>query len=294
MIFTQEIQDLISPDLDLITKLAKVIENKLYDNGDRVRPDIALQTAAQSYKSLCLYYERLLSNLPDKPTPKTDVAVIIGVKNQYIFLDRAIYSLLIQTKPVEIIVVMNDKPLFPYIKNKYSRLGIRVEYEAQQSEAATKNTGLKLTNKEYVTFLNADDAFSKNTIELLYNYLIEHDLDYVTPHQRTLIENEIDTYISEINGADDIDYIKQNSTGSYWGVFTASLFKRSLFNGYEYKMDGTHSKYVDFDMGLRFLERNLKCQTLNTQCYLYSLHTHFSLNFENAMRFFHKTHQYLV
>lgn len=111
------------------------------------------------------------------------VSVIIPTYGRPDFLKRAVDSVLSQTyKRFEIIVVDDNSPESPFRKltedvmAQYSMNNvIYLKHPYNKNGAAARNTGLKVANGEYVTFLDDDDEMRPNRLEYLYNRLSSLD-----------------------------------------------------------------------------------------------------------------------
>lgn len=108
------------------------------------------------------------------------VSIIIPTYKRAKYIERAINSILQQTyKNIEIIIVDDNNPNtedrmnMQKIMKKYkndSRI-IYLMHDKNRNGAAARNTGLRKAKGEYVTFLDDDDYFLKNRIEILVNEL---------------------------------------------------------------------------------------------------------------------------
>lgn len=111
------------------------------------------------------------------------VSIIIPTFGRSDFLLRAVRSALNQTyENIEIIVVddngegtenqeITENKLKPYLLNE-----IRLKYIPHQlnlNGAAARNTGIKISNGEYICFLDDDDEFEKDKIQKQYDKLIK-------------------------------------------------------------------------------------------------------------------------
>ncbi|MFL2060978.1 glycosyltransferase family 2 protein [Marinilactibacillus psychrotolerans] len=103
------------------------------------------------------------------------VSVIIPTFKRSTYLKRAIDSVLSQTySNIEIIVVDDNDPETEYRKetkelmlsfSDYTNI-IYLEHEHNKNGSAARNTGIRASSGEYITFLDDDDEFLSNKIEL--------------------------------------------------------------------------------------------------------------------------------
>lgn len=103
------------------------------------------------------------------------VSVIIPVYNCARYLPQAIESVLDQTyQPLEIIVVddgSTDKTA--QIATRFSEK-IRYIYQENSGPSTARNTGIRSAKGEIITFLDADDLWSKNKLQLQLTYLAKN------------------------------------------------------------------------------------------------------------------------
>jgi glycosyltransferase involved in cell wall biosynthesis len=103
------------------------------------------------------------------------VTAVIATYNYGRFVTEAIDSVLAQTYPAVEIVVVDDgstddtrERLAPYGER------IRYIYQANQSVAAARNTGIGAARGNLVAFLDADDLWHPQKLELQVRYLSQH------------------------------------------------------------------------------------------------------------------------
>jgi glycosyltransferase involved in cell wall biosynthesis len=106
---------------------------------------------------------------------RASVSVVIPVYNNGPYIAAAVKSVLEQTRrPDEIIVVddgSNDNTaasVAPFQAN------IRYIYQENQGEPAARNRGIRESASEYVAFLDGDDLWRPNKLELQMDYLRRH------------------------------------------------------------------------------------------------------------------------
>ena len=109
------------------------------------------------------------------------VSVIMPIYNAYDYLRPAIDSVLDQSlKEIELICIDDGSTdsSFELIK-EYQKQDerIRIVTETNAGPALARNNGIKRARGEYLAFLDADDFFEPDLLELLYNAAKERDLD---------------------------------------------------------------------------------------------------------------------
>lgn len=111
------------------------------------------------------------------------VSVIIPTYKRSEMLCRAIDSVLNQTYPnIEIIVVDDNNPdtewrsltsnrMSSYVYNEKIRY---ICHQSNRNGSAARNTGLKEATGDIITFLDDDDVYLHNKVEIQVNYLLSH------------------------------------------------------------------------------------------------------------------------
>lgn len=111
------------------------------------------------------------------------ISIVVPVYNVESFLDKCIQSILNQTfKDFELILI-NDgsKDNSLEICEKYKELDDRIIIFSQENKGLSeaRNSGIKLANKPYITFIDSDDWIENNMLDILYKNIIEHKADVV-------------------------------------------------------------------------------------------------------------------
>ena len=183
------------------------------------------------------------------------VSVIIPTYKNRGGLSDSINSVLQQgcQNLIEIIVVDDNDPssefrsstaslMERYAKNPLVRY---LCHEANKNGAAARNTGIKAAKGDYIAFLDDDDLFLPNKLNLQVEYLENHkDKDAVYCFARRG-GKVVSTTALEGNGIRDILLLQSN-------YFTPSLMFRhdvlEKINGF----DETFRRHQDYDLMLRF------------------------------------------
>lgn len=116
------------------------------------------------------------------------VSIIIPTYKRSDMLDRAINSCFTQTyKNIEVIVVDDNNPETEYrsltekFMKKYSKeKNVRyIKRKTNGGGSAARNTGIKESKGEYITFLDDDDEYKKDKIIKQLDYIISNDYDMI-------------------------------------------------------------------------------------------------------------------
>lgn len=111
------------------------------------------------------------------------ISVIIPTYNTKGGLQKSIDSVLSQTyKNIEIIIIDDNDPNSQYRKEtenimmKYQKISQvhYIKHDVNKNGAAARNTGIRASKGQYITFLDDDDKFLPEKIEKQYNYLEKH------------------------------------------------------------------------------------------------------------------------
>jgi len=169
------------------------------------------------------------------------VSVIIPIYNAYDYLRPALDSVIYQTlREIEIICIddgSTDSSL--EILKEYQKTDerVRIVTEANAGPGLARNNGLGRARGEYIAFLDADDFYEPNFLELLYEKAAAENLDIAIASYD--IYNSKRAIFSKADEGDHIeifddgqiasksshpDHILASTTGSAWN----KIFRRSF------------------------------------------------------------------
>ena len=97
------------------------------------------------------------------------ISVIIPTYNRKKYIKRAIDSVIHQSyKPFEIIVIDDGSTdgTYELIKQSYSSSQISLKKQKNNGVSSARNKGIKLANGDWIAFLDSDDEWFKNKLEL--------------------------------------------------------------------------------------------------------------------------------
>ena len=110
------------------------------------------------------------------------VTVIVPYFKKKRFIEQTINSIKSQTyKNLEIIIVYDDEDhsdlnLIKKIKNSDNRIKLIVNKKSLGA-GTSRNIGINCSKANYIAFLDADDFWKKNKIELQLKFMIKNDLE---------------------------------------------------------------------------------------------------------------------
>lgn len=160
---------------------------------------------------------------------KADVSVIIPVYNSAAEARRAVASVARQTLlPKEVIIVddcstdVNNRYILEAIQQEYTKY-LKIELifqDTNKGAGETRNTGWEVANCEYIAFLDSDDIWHPQKLELQYNYMIKHKNIYFSCHHMDTITEE------------DISKFNERSVCYSKNKIIKIYFERYLFKHY--------------------------------------------------------------
>lgn len=186
------------------------------------------------------------------------VSVIVPYYNDHERISRCIGSIISQTRPVDEIVIIDDcssdsvklveflenHPLIKYFRNNDNK-----------NAAFCRNLGVKMSTGEYVAFLDADDYWEKEHIEVSLKSCISNNADFI--YSNVINEND-SSKIKYRKVIDHNDYIGEScnillisppQTNSFFGC-------RSLF--LDIKFDEKLRRHQDYQLFMDIIESKYK------------------------------------
>lgn len=124
-----------------------------------------------------------------------DVSVIVPYYKANKTIIRSLESIFAQTvSPKEVIIIddfsnsIEDNKILEYIENTYKVKIIRLK--KNMGAGTARNKGLKMATSKYIAFLDSDDSWSENKLEIQYNIMQDTGAFISTHH--TSIQGEIE------------------------------------------------------------------------------------------------------
>lgn len=123
----------------------------------------------------------------------------------------------------------NTLELLNEILNKDHR--IKIYTQNNKGAAKAREYGIKQANGEYITFLDVDDYFSRNALNLVYNIIKNTKADIIVSSFNIVYDNKITTPRKiKFESISNIDYLKLIFTGKCGWELCSKVYKRELFN----------------------------------------------------------------
>lgn len=151
----------------------------------------------------------------------TSVSAVIPVYNNGPYIAAALKSVIDQTIPATEIIVVDDgsnddtaAALRPY------RDRIIYVFQPNRGEPSARNRGIREAKSTYIAFLDGDDLWRPNKLELQMEYLQEHP-------ECALVYSDMSTF--DERGIIDVSVRKRFGMSFRSGRIFQTLFKRALF-----------------------------------------------------------------
>jgi len=203
------------------------------------------------------------------------LSIIIPVYNVEPYLKRCIASLVsMPMTDYEIIMVDdgstdNSGRICDKFSQKYSN--IKVIHQANKGVVSARNTALKNTNGEYITFVDPDDWVDSELLPALVKDLINNnDIDIAVG--KVVRSNEKKSNVIFMNRISGIMNKEQmlksivNKDGIHWYIW-GKIYKRKLFDNLNLNIDAT--TFEDLDMIWQISKKSNKIIFNNKYAYHY-------------------------
>lgn len=122
------------------------------------------------------------------------ISIIIPVYNVEKYLRECLDSVINQTLNEIEIICINDGSTDGSLEilKEYKKRDRRIKVLSQENKglSATRNVGIKLSQGEYINFLDSDDLLELNTMELLYQKAKRHNLDVLYFDAKVFFESD--------------------------------------------------------------------------------------------------------
>lgn len=167
------------------------------------------------------------------------VSVIIPAYNAEQYIKKCLVSLQAQTFQEHEIIIIDDgsKDATGEICLEEAKKDNRIVYIRTENhgQGHARNVGIKAAKYDYVTFVDSDDWVSDRYIEVLYNNLVNHQVD-ISICNKCSVETEGEkitkqTHIRQWVNAEQVLEVKKDKD-LIWKVkysLWAKMFKKSLF-----------------------------------------------------------------
>lgn len=161
------------------------------------------------------------------------ISVIIPVYNEEPFLERCLDSLANQTDKSAQVIIVDDGSTdgSPKICDHYGeKYGFEVYHLENNGVSAARNFGMEKVKGEYLTFLDADDAYSLNAIEVM-NDLAKRGDNVIQFGQYRHTKTQDEPILRAWPQGDyDLDHLRR-----YWQMVWNKIYKTEFIKKNDFK-----------------------------------------------------------
>lgn len=201
------------------------------------------------------------------------ISVIVPIYNAEKYLNKCIDSICNQSYKKFEIILIDDGSIdsSSLICNKYvnKNKNIKVIHKKNDGPAAARNDGIKISEGEFVFFIDADDYIENNAFELLINAYQKNKADIIVGNFKKIkdgreeIRSDILIEKNKIFNAQDIVeyarlYLKKPNKNLLFAFSWARLFRLSIFKKYNIFFDERLHTFEDVSLNFKYLKYTKK------------------------------------
>jgi len=181
--------------------------------------------------------------------------VIIPLYNKEKFVENTLKSILNQTFTDYEVLVVNDcstdesvEIIKPYLSESIKLL----EHSVNKGLSASRNTGIKKANANYITFLDADDLWKPTFLETIYQLITDFPeakifgANYEEVYSNKIVSPTNFSNVIESKGSQIIDFFKYNLGQGIYNHGSV-CFHKSV-----YEKAGLYDETIDFSEDIDF------------------------------------------
>jgi glycosyltransferase involved in cell wall biosynthesis len=168
------------------------------------------------------------------------VSIIIPMYNASLFIEDTINSCLNQSYQSFEIIIMDDGSIdnSAELVSKISDDRVKYFYKPNSGVSDTRNKGIEFSSGEYLAFLDADDIWYKDKLEIQLSELERTDLNWCISNCDTI--NEKNAIISKSiskrpNSNNHFEELITWNTNSFVGVMSSLIVKKDFCNDIKFK-----------------------------------------------------------
>lgn len=197
--------------------------------------------------------------------PDSFVSVIIPVYNGERFLAEAVHNVQSQNyDPLEIIIVDDGSTDRTAVIASQFYNKVRYRYQPNRGPSSARNRGIMMAAGNVIAFLDVDDLWSSDKLELQINYLASHPAVEIV--QGLIQEMELDHECNE-----NALIFKESSKPYYFVNLGSAIFRKSVFDKVGL-FDESLRRNEDTDWFFRAWENNISKVVLHEVTLFYRKH----------------------
>lgn len=213
------------------------------------------------------------------------VSVVVPIYNAGRKLHKCIRSICDQTFIDFELILVNDGSSDNSLKicEQHQKKDKRIVIlnKENQGSIATRNKGVEISKGEYIMFVDADDWIDKQTIELLYNELINNNVDitvcnmYKVLGSSTFIKKKVQSWYFDHDKIYNEEEVKKDLVTAYFhghpfpSVVNAKLYKKALLVNAGGYLKRIHFLGDDLFFNLEILLKAKTVKMINKPLYYY-------------------------
>lgn len=204
------------------------------------------------------------------------VSIILPVYNSEEYIEDTINSVLSQTYPNFELIIINDgsNDNSGIICEKISKIDNRIQYFSIPNSGVSnaRNLALAKVNGEYVTFIDSDDLYAKNYLEVLINTIEKYDADIISCAYQTLSITPKKVDISEdyLNCSFQ-EYIEKLQPNLLFNQLWNKMYKLSIIKENRIIFDTSIDLAEDYKFNLEYMNCTTKNIYVNIPLYQYRI-----------------------
>lgn len=200
------------------------------------------------------------------------VSVIIPAYNQGYFLAEAIDSVLAQTYTEFEIIIVDDGSTdnTAQVAQSYADRRVRYVYQENGGLSSARNAGIRCAQGAYISYLDSDDRFLPQKLEILVDFLKHHpEIGFVAGQAVPIDEHG--NHIGKIFDTPIPSDPRQLLLGN--PLHVGSILVRQQWQKQAGFFDETLRSYEDWDMWLRLARAGCQLHYVSRPVSLYRFHT---------------------
>jgi len=205
------------------------------------------------------------------------VSVIMPAFNAELFIDEAIQTVLNQTYYCWELIVINDGSTDNTCKivNKYSLLDHRIKLLHQKNgkQGKARNYGISESLGNYIAFLDADDLWEENKLQIQVDFLTRNeDIDLVFSQGYSLENANQKHYNVIVKSYWDEKDIPLFIDNNQIPILSVLMKKSSLLQANNFTENPKIQNAEDYHLWLKLLLKKFKFSSLENRLFTYRLH----------------------